>query len=1606
MAALRRCLPAAYLTLVLLTLALPLPAQDEESARRALNTSETGTERHRREIAEEASSELFNMGLGDSEVSLFMSGYWKASLSLNWGFASSPLGAAPQSNDSPLLFTQEADLTLSLWLRERWFLEVSFLDDYDLNTYRAGYQGLPGETIQYVGVGNTGLDFPVFPYLDLGGDSKSSFGAYGRFGSETTQFHALIRYDAAAREERTFVGDRERSYSSMTPDNPLRGRSFVLPKANIAGEVRVYFEDKDGPFSGGGKRWRLARASEYAVSSREGILELVRQPSGMAAVYYEGGGGYALGTYTGGTGTFLGDVQNYFGSTLLTSYPQPGGSIVSPQTVLIGGQNALVIYEPGTFSPFERQSRYQAPSDSTSDAALIRLSTGERISGYELLAVNTLGLSLDLSLYTLTGDSSSRGIYELFQAGTSDRRSPESRWPLDLFPEIYLPGKQSFTEDFRIRFTNYGPAGAYNIGTDVVPGSVQVYRGGIMDSQVSFDPVSGTVTLASPVGFNEVIRISYLKRSEDRRLGSLAAGVGITHYDAEKPVSWEAALGLRWNISQEAYTEEGAASPGTVGFGGKIAWDYEKIRASVSLGLGYEQPDTTGLYRVAGMEGNSEIVMGVSTGSGFISEAPVKSTRPITDPDYFDLGYGTRNGLVYRNYRKADMFGSSSMENIDWSAPVVSGMEGPYPARDAGMDIFAAEFDEIPVNYYWTGFEVPLGADSGLLERAKGIVVPMRFYQISGHQIQVVMQFGSLAAEGSVAAENPSLIVEQEVYNGSVSSIPGGWINNGNVIIHLNEEMRRKLQNATHLRVIVINTSSSQKLSGRVLVAKPYVMGASWRAITINSSEEIRAADDSTSSGLWAGVRVAEVRSDLHNSRIDKLHSSGANFVLQTEWENKTSPFSAGADGRTAAIPLSTYRTLSFYIKGNAFPDGSTFHFVVSRGPDSWGDPNRTALQVDLPNAAILNGGWRLVEIEYTGNRRVRIDGNEYPASIHYRSRALRENSGDEDFAVDGRSGYIAAFFEAPAAVGGSFYIDEICLEDPAPAYRVNAGTTLEWNHSEALIKSGDRDVLSVLSFNTALETSMRGDPFTSDAENFAGFQSRSTGGFTLFDTKITGRLSLTNSNDLSWWSAGHGISRAFGKLGVSESFDSSPQNEMVNHDLSFSLSTLLHAQGQSKIYFEHERLRRNWNASAGVTPVLNGHPGFSLEGNVAYLEKNTEITEWLPNYAETWTKSWLPMLPDRGKGFSNSVIQSRDAGGKAGFSVNRTPLGADLSFEGTSFVSLPLESTQSRSTGRVDLPFTAGPVKGVLRTERTFRRTVFYAGSDLNADMIQWKDSLEDSGPLWAQLPVYALFSSRLDDAMDRTISSYDKNISVENSRFGELLSLSLVFPERYDLASLVVPVNFQGQIDRTMEQRLDTRIDVLTYTASLGFSAINLFGAMGSYPKIKLYQNDELRHSIAGVFSFPKNEDPVWRVQAEQNLGFWGFKGAELSLTNTFTASTPGWTEGAGLYWNIPREKTLLGTLYKNGMNKIAGKNYLPAINDLAASEHERIIRESFEFYIERLDDYTVYSFMLGHESVVRVLGKLTLTGFAKVSFDHNTTTKETAMQLSCGTTLMVTF
>jgi hypothetical protein len=1609
----------------------------------------------RQAIVEEAPPELLNFDLGNSDVSLFLTGSWKGTLSGNWGLSQGDTGWGVAPGDSPLLFAQEADLTLSLWLRERWFLEAGFLDDYDLNTYRAGYQGKEGEAVQYVGIGNTGLDYPRFPYSYLGGDSASSFGAYGRFGMDGWTFHSMIRYDAAAREERIFVGNRERTYTSLSPDQILRGRSFVLPDENISTAPVVYLEDRNGDIrDASGRRWRKARAGEYGISARYGLLELVAEPVGMAAVYYSGG--YSLGAYNAGTG-FLGEVQDYFDDTRSTiqlwTYAQPGGGPGEPAAIPIDGNQALVIYEPGTFSPFERRSRYYAPASNSAAAALVRVSTGESIPGFEALPVGDISLFVPL----LPAPDIQRGIYEVLRLPAGKPRDPRERWPLinpggqeDHYPEIYLPGGAKFNQDLILRFTNYGAAGAYTIGTDVVPGSVELYRGGFLDPNITYNAEDGRVRLQNPVGPSEVIRISYLKKSEKARLGSLAAGIGAVH-NPGGPFSSTLGLGVRWNISGDSYSEEGTTSPGTVGLGARLDWNHKRLKAGLTLGLGFEQPDTTGLYRIAGMEGNSEIVLPLSSQGAFISEAPpIQSAGEI--PAFPELTLHTRADLVYRSYRNTDILGSTSLMPIDWSGnTVIFGKNSPYPVFDPDYrEVFTVEPEYPPAvpggaEKTWTGFQVPLGSEGALLEQARQILVPFRFYGLppGSGTVKVVVQLGALNNENTQGSENPDLIVEKVLF--APGDTPSGSWEKDRGIIYLTDTMRRKLQGARYMRIIIITNGTP--FPGRVLIAKPVILGASWRPITLRDNE-ITTAPDTNSIGSISLAELSDPRLRAkYPDLINRLHPESARQqVLEIQW-NELSGYgdAAGADGRAGVIPLSNYRVLSFFLKtpnlgGNPPAAADEFRFILGRGSGSLKRERELALDVAIPGSAFLvPGEWVKVEIHYRqGEQRLLLDGREITgARLTYHSGALPGTSVQSGAADWGQSAYMAAWFTRPGGVlpAGTFSMDELILEEPIAAYRANAGGALEWTFPGTLVSLGDNSVIGDLSLGTALETGARLDPFTPET-GLLGAESRSTGQLTLLGTRITGNLTLSltagsapdkagtaetgagNTPEAVSWGAGHDISRSWGPLSLTETFSDSPLDETLAHNFGLRLTGGIYSHAEGALRYGEEKLERRWDFSLGMEGASALPLGVSLDTTALWTEHNGETGLWLSNYANAWVRSWVPLVPDWGVLADKRELRTLFRTG-----LRTLPLGLEFSLEGESVNTRTNPADLSATRGRLDFPMSLGKYRLRLREERFYRWNLRYAGEDVRDDLSKYAESLADSLPLWYAIPLYALFDPPWGDTITRAMEASNSADLFDTGLFAEQFALTLMMPDRYGLYSMVLPREFDIGITRTLEKKLDIPLDMLSVKSSLGFSALNILGDFGALPLFRFYQSDEFRHTLTGTVNIPKNEDIIWRFQDEMAMGFFGFTGAELSLNNTLTIDTAYRLETLSLEWTVPAKKTLLGVLYDWYCGKVRNNRNWPALSRIAQMEYERLRRETLEVVIDSRDGFsgnatgtgpvsetlvseTLASVILGHESIIRIMGRLNFSAFGKLNYTQNYRTGLLSFTASAGTTLNISF
>ncbi|WP_455382942.1 hypothetical protein, partial [Salinispira pacifica] len=128
-------------------------------------------------ILGEAPTALLQSKIGDADVDLYASGSWQTTIS-----ASLAIGIHPELGNGsgyqfpytfpgmdPFSFLNQVDLTISLWVLNRYFFQTSFLDQFTLNTFLLGYQGRKGEFVQKVLLGNTLMPFSQYPFLTIEG---------------------------------------------------------------------------------------------------------------------------------------------------------------------------------------------------------------------------------------------------------------------------------------------------------------------------------------------------------------------------------------------------------------------------------------------------------------------------------------------------------------------------------------------------------------------------------------------------------------------------------------------------------------------------------------------------------------------------------------------------------------------------------------------------------------------------------------------------------------------------------------------------------------------------------------------------------------------------------------------------------------------------------------------------------------------------------------------------------------------------------------------------------------------------------------------------------------------------------------------------------------------------------------------------------------------------------------------------------------------------------------------------------------------------------------------------------------------------------------------
>ncbi|MEW6564556.1 MAG: hypothetical protein AB1404_03545 [Spirochaetota bacterium] len=1579
--------------------------------------------------AEEASPTLIHLSRTDSSVNVLLQGSWESGLSAQGGIALTEFGLQAAATNNPLLLTQKADLTLSLWIRDHWFVEASFLDNYDINTYRAGYQGGEDDPLQYVGIGNTGLDFPTFPYLDLGGSSPSSFGVYNKWQftdrgtpKKTSRLllHGILRYDGAKLEEKTFIGTRAVSESRLELSDMLRGYAFILPDDNLDTVPVLYIEDPSGDqvdeLNG---RWRLAKASEYAASARYGLLEITSAAALSAgkrlAVAYKKNGDNApwlnsLGAYgdtSGNNGSgFLGEVQAVFNASTgvkigLINYPQPGQKDSTklgtdsnkPGSVKIAGTECLVIWEKGTFSPFERLSRYRLQSGTSSTVKLVKTSDGTESSDFALEPLSYVNTFNDTVQSGTSSDtvqtSASSDTYELLQTNRSyDPRDLETSWPLvNKYPELYLPGSSSTSLDLQIVATSYGSPGTLSIGTDVLPGSVQVYRNGLPDPLATFNPETGEVILGSPPSDNEQIKIVYLKRSEERRFGSLAAGIG-ANYSSGGPFTGDLALALRWNVSPDAFSEGTAVSPGTVGLSGKLAWNWEDLKLQSTLGFLYRQEDTTGIYRALGMEGSQYAE--AFPGSGFYqSPEPVSLNESLSlSPK---LTAENQAQLVYRSYTSTDLLGISTLHEIDWEgAPPVSSKTGPYLVHDSTLDtqVLVGEAT-YTASKDWAGFQVPMDQAASALAGARQIRIPFRFYDTPGPlgstSVQVYLQIGALdggTEHDQTGWENSTLVLTAKLFSSTANPagiLPTQW---QSVTLTLNDADRRALAGARAMRLVVVTSGVSGQLRTRLLVGPPVVSGTSMRPIIVSGGLP-QGADTDTTSQVQAVETIDPDLRDRFPDTINMLHPSGSpqRVLVVSSTNFTTAGTGAGVDTRIALPPLSNYQNISLFIRGPKAADilkqttlqNGSLTLLIAGGLEKAAHP---ILRAVIPLAALAADQWSRVDIKYnSGTPLVLVDGNTVTNAV-LSFDALQGLSYSETGTHQPYQ-YVAVFIspaEGYTLPDNSFAIDELLFTEPTASLQSRAGLFVQWEQKGPLVSVFKVPVFSDLRITSSAEGLYQvpvGSPYPA---SFGNLQNQSLAAFKVLglDTELRGGFSLI-ANSLIW-NGGHRLTIPLGPVELGDSFfinDSS-----YTHQSSAKIkSTKLSSQLSAQVSQESFDIQRTWKYA------LEGRQNrffMASSGGLTYASSAGDLfSNWASGYSQAWMDSWESILPDLGPG-----VTSRTWSLQAKTGIEPKTLGLLAETGLTSRGIKNLNATEQGLRYSLSFPFSAGGVKGSIKNERETRQNSTSYGQDLEKDVLGYGTFININRDILLLAPGYSLFTPTIKDMMLKSATQQD---ILSKLSFSDSYSLSLQAPPPAGPGALFFPAQFQTKVSRTVNQNLSSYTDSHTWDIGLTSSAVNVFGTFGQSPLFMFYRDDEFSQELNVNLIWVDESLMEWKAGLKQRFAFYGFTGAKLEANNALTMTQAGWSDAIGVSWTYPNPNSLLGTLFTMVAASKTMQKTIPGLTELAETSAELLQKESLEAKLDMNNIQTI-DINLTHESILRMKNRLAVTSFGKLIYSQS--------------------
>jgi hypothetical protein len=1460
----------------------------------------------------EAPTTIFATKLGSMDVDLTLLGSWTASASFGTGILLAPglpaqaLDAFP-SLDQGFIFSQTPDITISLDLFKRFFLSATVVGSFANNSIQLGYRGQPGEVIQSVVLGTQGITMAPSQLLQIPAQPLGSLGAAARFVSGNSTNDLLVRWDAPTRKLKTFVGMNELVEQEVELNSYVKGRYFFLPDTGLdAGTLQVFLEDQNGTFvsppspAGDGRRYRPATFSEVRQDSVRGLIYFPNAVKGRVLVYYAKGGTSVGNAVTGsylpddtgnirhpGTQKAFNWSMTYFGVSMSTTR----------EVVLSGVGNALLLWQPGDNSPFEIDSTYAFQSDPPADTSKITYRFNAKIATASLP-----------STLIFQSDPINKRFLVLANTNLADRANFTNFYP---FPDtsglLYGPQRDSITGslNYNIFYQFLNPVSSYILEANIIPGSVQVLLNNIPETRFQVEPVSGTLTMQIAVNPTDRLDVTYSVVSSDTTGGDLLVAWRDTiHFSDAANLFFDAAI--RWNFNPLSFSQLPYSKSGTVIATAGISGKTDTTSYSAEAGVSYTNPDTTGILRLFGMEGDITAI-DLSDDNAFPASAPADSAPfGAFAPTQFNRGQ-----LYYQDFRSYGALGATTLEPINWTdvpahLPYAPGSRmGPFNvagSADSG-GVASLNATNLVFDYsmsgsgpatQWVGAQLPISAGSDVdLSGARAIT--LRYRAVSAVTSSIYLQVGSVSEDldgqaGGVPKAEPSStsagfsFVDQS--NGVALLVGAGpqlkgngrldsEDRNSNVLLdlddpnrivtravtvpvtawstltfYLSDAERQRLLQTHGMRIIITDSAGS---SGEIIIDSITIEGTPFAPETADRSQvQVQEVPEA----LASDSRVAP--SDFASAfpTTYKLFHPNAepNHVLETKWAAPTGgPFKVNGFVPTASGPVENqgtggiqYQTIVTYLRSTAA--NVTYQFSLM-------DSSLRGIAWTITAAQMPAGGaWHEVKVSSKDNT-VRIDGNSVGAPTQFDSGygSLTKLT----VTVSDGSG------NAPAAPG-LLYIDEVYCTDPEGAFGAAFVGTFDGKFPGTLVKLGKVPVVSNLAVHQDLSLATAGfSPLYGTPSPTEDLASRTHADADVLFTHTSVDVEMREAGGVFSAAGGHKI--VIPSLGIpvslSDAFTLNWSGGFSREDtlgfipgsyLSLLLDTTANADTTETA--DSGLLTQAWQANLSVNPSSTISLVSALSLSQA-LSGYPIVHDW---YGARWVNESVLVIPWAGGG---EVLRTEKLDFRAAMAAR--PVGFSIEAEAdaskqpdVTFTGFSQQNNFNLSAGAQVL-FGEGSVSDIsmsLTYTRQLSLTTTPTAATTPGPWGGFADQANDllsllsrQGYLLTAIPFVEFFS----DNTPIVSSSWQSSSSTLNAIQGDY-SPSLTLSLQRSFGSHLVDLFVPSSVDLSFGQDLKNAVDLtqanIYIRPKISTRAVNLFGQLGAYPFFPDVRTDEYSLSVSG--------------------------------------------------------------------------------------------------------------------------------------------------------------